>query len=196
MSYLDELGHIFSGVENSRDEEGCAETPLECARRQIDAVRTPYCEGPEGTFRTCGNRHGCGFAEAMAVVDPTTGLATVDIAMNQRISPELMKVTRKLFRRLNASFIVAGLMVDDEGWLHFRPEEPIDLAHGGDLADCLGKGLSTVHAYANVACQLEAGRDPWDILHADKEDDNSSSDSSSDSSDDFLATLRRLMDND
>ena len=49
-----------------------------------------------------------------------------------------------------------------------------------------------MHAYANVACQLEAGRDPWDILHADKEDD----DSSSDSSDDFLATLRRLMDND
>ena len=191
MSYFDELGRIFSDVENGRGEEGCAETPLECARRQIDAVRTPYCEGPEGTFRTCGNRHGCGFAEAVAVVDPVTGLATVDITMNQRVAPELVKMTRKLFRRLNASFIVAGLTVDDEGWLHFRPEEPVDLAHG-DLADCLGKGLSTVHAYASVACQLEAGRDPWDILRADKEDD----DSSSESSDDLLATLRRLMDND
>ena len=192
MSYFDELGRIFSDVENGRGEEGCADTPLECARRQIDAVRTPYCEGPEGTFRTCGNRHGCGFAEAVAVVDPVTGLATVDITMNQRVTPELMMVTRKLFRRLNASFIVAGLMVDEEGWLHFRPEEPVDLAHGGDLADCLGKGLSTVHAYASVACQLAAGRDPWDILRADKEDD----DSSSEPSDDFLATLRRLIDND
>ena len=192
MSYLDELGRIFSDVENGRGEETCAETPLECAHRQIDAVRTPYCEGPEGTFRACGNRHGCGFAEAVAVVDPVTGLASVDIAMNQHVAPELVKVTRKLFRRLNASFIVAGLTVDDEGWLHFRPEQPVDLTHDGDLADCLGKGLSTVHAYASIVCQLEAGRDPWDILRADNEGD----DSSSDSSDSFLATLRRLMDND
>lgn len=174
MSYLDDFNDIFSSPDT--DEGGQAqtcggETALDIARRQFDADRRAFTEVPEGTFRTCGNRHGCGYAETTVTVDPATGLAYVDVNANLRLSPENVKPARKLFRRLNAGFIVPGLAVDDDGWVHFRPETPCDLMAGDDVVDVVSKGFSTIHAHANMVAQLEAGRAAWDVLHDDEEED-------------------------
>lgn len=174
MSYLDDLSDIFSDRNAGPDgqAETCGgETALDAARRQFDASSRYFFEGPEGTFRACGNRHGCGYAQVVVTVDPATGLAHVDVDANLHLDPDKVKPARKLFRRLNAGFIVPGLMVDDEGWVHFRPEQDFDVLGDDDLVDIVSKGLSTIHAHANMVAQLQAGRAAWDVLQADEEQD-------------------------
>lgn len=169
MSYLDDLKALFD--DDSDDDVLDARAvevdgdPLEIARRQLDDCRAGYCEWPEGTFHGCGSRHGCGYAEATAVVDPQTGLASVDIDTHLRVAPGNVKGMRKAFRRLNNDFIVPGLTVDDDGSIHFRPA-PCDLKAGDDLGEWLGKGFSTVHAHAHMAAQLDAGMSPFEVLEA------------------------------
>lgn len=173
MSYLDELHGLFRDIEKDGD-AGCSsttgETPIQIARRQLDAAHPRYFEEREGVFRICGNRHGCGFAEGVIVVDDTTGMATLDVNANQRLRPQDIPAARKLFRRLNSTFIVAGLMVDDEGWIHFHPRD-LDLNAGCDLADCMGKALSTVHAHAAIPAHFAAGRSAWEILKSFEDED-------------------------
>lgn len=177
MGYLDDLGEIFGAIDGDADapapQEASSTTvldehPFDIARRQLATGRTSYYENPEGTFRACGSRFGCGYAEAVAVVDPQTGEATVDINANLRVSPSHIKGARKLFRKLNQGFIVAGLMVDDDGWVHFKAEDPAQLKEGGDVNDYLEKGFSTLHAHASMVAQLEAGREAWDIFAANR----------------------------
>lgn len=194
MGYLDDLSSIFGhGGEDGRPLDPIAvdvvvegETPLDIARRQLADTKTGYCENPEGTFRACGNRFGVGFSEATVTVDPETGAADIDIDSNLRLSPENVKAARKLCRRLNQSFIIPGLEIDDEGYLHFRPEEPCNLLDGDDLSEYLGKGFSTLHAKASMVSQLEAGRSAWDVLRSSDEDDD-------DEPGGMLDALRRLM---
>lgn len=191
MSYLDDLSSIFGQNAASADDvidanaTVCGESPLDIARRQLADVKTGYFEEPEGTFRACGTRFGVGYAEATAVVDPETGLAQVDINTNLHLSSKNVKAARKLCRRLNQTFIIPGLMVDDEGYLRFRPE-PCNLLDGGDVSEQLGKGFSTIHAHADMVTQLEAGRAPWDVLRAATDDDD-------DEPEGMLAALRRMM---
>jgi len=195
MGYLDELSKIFGEGTFGDDDVIDAEAvtvggdPLEIARQQLAGERTGYHEGPEGTFTTGGSRYGVGFAEAVAVVDPQTGLATVDINSNLRFSPENIKGARKLFRRLNQNFISPGLMVDDEGYMHFCPSEPANLLEGDDITEYLGKGFSTLHAHAHMVAQIEAGRAPWDVLQANLAEDDDDDDDHSD----MLEALRRMM---
>ena len=173
MSYLDELADLFRDIEMGGGEGRgtvTGETPIQAARRQLDAAHPRYHEEKEGVFRICGNRHGCGFAEGVIVVDEATGMATLDVNANQRLRLQDIPAARKLFRRLNSTFIVPGLMVDDEGWIHFHPRD-LDLNAGNDLADCMGKALSTIHAHANVAVQFAAGRSAWEILKTLEADD-------------------------
>ncbi len=172
MNYLDELKGLFECIESGDTAERgtTGETPIQIARRQLDATHPRYHEEKEGVFRICGNRHGAGFAEGVIVVDEAAGTAALDVNANQRLRPQDIPAARKLFRRLNATFIVPGLMVDDEGWIHFHPKD-LDLLAGDDLADCMGKALSTVHAHASIPMQLAAGRNAWDILKTLEDDD-------------------------
>ena len=194
MGYLDELSRIFGeGAFGDNDvvDSGavCVDgDPLQIAREQLGGERTGYHEGPEGTFTAGGARYGVGYAEAVAVVDPATGLATVDINSGLRFSPQNVKGARKLFRRLNQGFIIPGLTVDDEGFMHFCPEEPVRLLEGDDLTEYLGKGFSTVHAHAHMVAQIEAGRAPWDVLQANAKDDDDDDEPLG-----ALEALRRLM---
>lgn len=194
MSYLDDLSSIFGHIASDDERETVdaavvveGETPLDIARRQLSETKTCYFEQPEGTFCACGSRFGVGFAEAVAVVDAETGLADIDINANLHLSPENLTAARKLCRRLNQTFIIPGLVVDDEGWLHFIPDEPCNLLDGDDLADFLGKGFSTVHGCSNLVSQLEAGRSAWDVLHSFNEDDDDEQTGG------MLDALRRLM---
>ncbi len=173
MSYLDELSRIFADVERGADTDtgsATGETPIQIARRQLDAAHPRYYEESEGVFRICGNRHGCGFAEGVIVVDDATGMATLDVNSNQRLRPQDIPAARKLFRRLNSTFIVPGLMVDDEGWIHFHPRD-LDLNAGHDLADCMGKAISTIHAHAAIPAHFAAGRSAWEILKSFEDED-------------------------
>lgn len=187
MSYEDEIGSIFG---NGTIE---AETPYQIARRQLnDSKNRYYNEGPEGTFRTCGLRFGCGFAEGVATVDPVSGLAEVDIDTNLHVSPDNVKNLRKLLRYLNRSLILEGLVVDDEGWVHFHPE-PADLLGGDDLDEWFGKGFSTIHEHAGIVAQIEAGRAPWNVKRAiDRPSANNDSDGDGDGGS-LLDTLRGLL---
>lgn len=192
MSYLDDLSAIFGqSADGSADAvdvpaEVTGETPVETARRQLADGKTGYCEGPEGTFHGCGSRFGCGYAEATVTVDPATGLADVDIDSNLRISPDNVKAARKLFRRLNQTFIIPGLVVED-GTMHFHPEEPCDLSED-DVSEYLGKGFSTIHAHAHMVAQLEAGRSPWKVLHSNDRDDDGDDEPGG-----MLEALRRMI---
>ena len=198
MSYLDELNALLNRIGTSDESPNgdavdaavsvVGETPFEIARRQLANTRNGYREDPEGTFRGCGSRFGCGYAESCAVVDPQTGLVDVGIDANLHLSPEHVKGARKLFRRLNQSFIIPGLMVDDEGWVHFRPEKPCDLASGDDLDSYLGKGFATIHAHAHMVAQIEAGRAPWDVLRTGEEDEEDE-----DEEEGVFARLSRLL---
>lgn len=199
MSYLDELSSIFGNpaddaIDTVVEVEG--ETPFEIARRQLAESRTGFHEGPEGTFRACGCRFGCGYAEACVVVDPQTGLADVDINGNVRVSPARLKDARKLCRSLNQAFILPGLMVDDDGWLHFHPERPCNLNEDeGDLnlAGYIGKGFSTIHAHAHAVAQLEAGRKAWDVMRSLEKDDDDEDDERDAALGGFFGSLRRMM---
>ena len=194
MGYLDELSRLFADDRLADDPEDTLEvdalpldrTPFGIAREQLDGERTGFHEGPDGTFRACGSRFGCGYAEAVVTVDPQTGHAAVDINSNLRLSPENVKGARKLVRRLNQSFIIPGLTVDDEGWLRFRPEEPARLLDGDDVSEHVGKGFSTIHAHAHMVAQLEAGRATWDVLKANQSDDEEERDG-------LREALRRLV---
>lgn len=181
MSYLDDMSAIFDlDTDTANSASSCidapcveveGETPLEAARRQLrDNDRAHFHESPEGTFRGCGSRHGVGYAEAIAVLDPQTGLADIDIDAHLRVAPEAVKGTRKLFRRLNQQFIVPGLAVDEDGSVHFRTERPCDPLKD-DLSEWLGKGFTTVHAHAYMVAQINAGMEPWDVLQASENAD-------------------------
>ena len=173
MDELHELWQVFNGeVAADEDEVGCDEpkAPIQVARRQLGESRVRFYEDGEGVFRFCGNHHGVGFIEGVIVVSDQTGLASVDLNANQRVAPERIPAVRKLFRRFNAGFIVPGLAVDDEGWIHFHPKD-VDLAAGNDLAGVVNMGLSTLHAHASVACQVEVGRSTWKVFHTIDDDD-------------------------
>ena len=71
MGYLDELRSLFeqAGDPDDTDPDGTVlatdvevldDGPLGMARSQLEGARTGYHEGPEGTFRACGSRYGCG----------------------------------------------------------------------------------------------------------------------------------------
>ena len=122
-----------------------------------------FCEGPEGTFKTCGVFQGCGFAEVICVVNPETGIAGVDINAHLRTDPMQRKYTERLLAFLNESFIVPGLELDDMCIVHYHPAN-VDLYNGGDLDDYIGKGLSTGHAEAWKFSALAAGADPWTLI--------------------------------
>ena len=113
-------------------------------------------------------------------------LADVDIDSNLRISPDNVKAARKLFRRLNQTFIIPGLVVED-GTMHFHPEEPCDLSED-DVSEYLGKGFSTIHAHAHMVAQLEAGRSPWKVLHSNDRDDDGDDEPGG-----MLEALRRMI---
>lgn len=183
MGYLDELRSLFEqtcdgggidpdGTVLATDVEVLDDGPLSMARSQLGNSRTGYHEGPEGTFRACGSRYGCGYAEAVAVVDPETGMASIDINSHLRVSPENRAGARKLFRRLNKTFIVPGLTVADDGCVHFVPDSPCSLMGGDDLEEWIGKGFSTLHANARLVADLEGGRSAWDIWESTKADDD------------------------
>ena len=171
--YTFEIDNLFGAggpVSHEADIVLNAQTPRDIARRQLDAERAYYSEDPCGTFHACGSRFGCGFAELTVTVDDASGLACVDVDTGLRVSPDKVRPLRKVFRRMNDSFIVPGLEADDDGRVHFRPE-PVDLLDDGDLADDVGKAFSTVHGKASAILELEAGRPAWDVMRADKYED-------------------------
>lgn len=173
------------------------ERPLDIARRQLGAERAYYSEGPDGTFHSCGNRFGCGFAEVTVTVEGA--FANVDVDSGLRVSADKVRPLRKVFRRMNDTFIVPGLEVDDDGCVHFRPE-PVDLLDDGDVADVVGKGFSSIHEKASAIIEIEAGRPAWDVLRADKYEDDDEEDEDDDCGTDgeeapsgLADTLRRLF---
>lgn len=183
MGYLDELRSLFeqAGDPDGTDPDGTVlatdvevldDGPLGMARSQLEGARTGYHEGPEGTFRACGSRYGCGYAEAVAVVDPQTGKASIDINSHLRVSPENRAGARKLFRRLNKTFIVPGLTLGKDDCVHFVPDVACDLKKGDDLEEWLGKGFSTIHANARLVAELEGGRPAWDIWESTRSEDD------------------------
>jgi hypothetical protein len=170
MGYLDELNALLNGDDTPSGDADWSDAAdgdyVETARRQLDNGTTSFWEEPAGTFHACGARYGCGYAEALVVVDPQTGHATVDIDSNLPISPENQPAARKIFRRLNREFIVAGLEVGANGTMHFVAQDGCDLAKGEDVDSFAGKGFYTVHSHAHMVAQLEAGRDPLLVLHS------------------------------
>ena len=182
MGYLDELRALFEqGHDDECGEDGCevlrptvdvlGDAPFDIARAQLTEGTTGYHEGPEGTFRACGAHYGCGYAEACVVVDPETGVADVDINSHLAIPRERRGGARKLFRKLNKTFILPGLTVGDDGCMHFVPQAPCNLRSGDDLAEWLGKGFTTVHRNARLVTELQAGRSGWDVWRAMREED-------------------------
>lgn len=175
MGYLDELRAQFErNFEVGGDEEmDCFEpafTGLSVfgndaigrARSQLHGTRCGFHEEPEGTFKACGNRYGCGYAEATVVVDPETGETSVDINSHLPIPPERHSDARRLFRMMNSTFILPGLVVGDDGCMHFSPEDRCNV-NTDDIEEWVGKGFATIHGNAHLVAQLQAGRPAWEI---------------------------------
>ena len=168
MDYLDKLIDLLvpdtdTDLDSGLDDTVLPADPLELARYQLAAARTNFWEGPTGTFRGCGNRFGCGYAEATATVDPETGCASACIHTNLRVTPQNIEAARRLCRRLNQAFVIPGLAIDDSGELVFATARPYPLITM-DITELLGKGFSTVHGNAHIVAQIEAGVPAWDIL--------------------------------
>ena len=167
MGYLDDLSSLFSrsGIDDDIEADAVVvdDSPLGKARSQFEDARPCYHEGPEGTFRASGSVAWCGYAEACVTVDPESGLASVDVDAGLRLSPDKIPAARKLFHAVNQTLNVAGLCVDEQGYVHFRPEVPCDLNAGGDVADWVDKGFSTIRANAEAIVQLEAGVPVWEV---------------------------------
>lgn len=165
---LDKLLDLLS-TPTDRDLDGdvdatiAPEDPIELARYQLASTRSNFWEGPTGVFHGCGNRFGCGYAEATATVDPHTGYADLRIATHLYVAPEHRDTARKLCRRLNQDFVIPGLAIEDDGQLVFATERP-HLLLNTELDELLGKGFSTVHRHAHMVAQINAGVAPWNIL--------------------------------
>lgn len=196
MSYLDELNDILNAAgAHEQGQDGAhvvSDNPLTVARGQLESSRHKYWEGPEGTFHMSGVYFGCGFADATATYDEQTGTFSLVVNTHLHIDPQNASAARKVFRRLNADFILEGLQLGEDGTMLFVAKRPCDVAAGDDLDEFFGKALSTVHGNASIPVQFAAGRGPLDILHADDEEEDGSDERDGDD-DDTLSMLHRLF---
>ena len=195
MGTLDDFLRDMAGIAEGRIAEGGADetgevlevqaepildeadmTPTQRARRRLQEGSRNHTEGPEGTFRACGSRHGCGYAEAVLTVDDASAQATLLIRSGMYLSPCNVRAARKICRKLNQGFILEGLGVSDGGELVFAPE-PLDLGpDGADLDGAIGKGFSTIRHHVYLVEELEAGRDPLEVLRGPKRADGDEED--------------------
>lgn len=168
MSYLDELSALFGDDidTNEGSETIPARTTLETVREQLEESSLFFVEGPEGHFVSNGGRRGCGFATVEVDVDEQAGTCTFDINTHLRVAPENARPVRRLMCITNSILIQTGLVLSDDGIVHFTPEEPIDVRGGDDIAVAVARGFITVHDNAWKFTAIAAGTPAWEFAEA------------------------------
>lgn len=168
MSYLDDLKTLF-GDDAPESQGGApdatipARTTLETARSQLEESQMSFVEHPDGRFTANGERRGCGYAAIEITVDEEAGTCLFDIDTGLRVKPENARPVRRMMRMLNSSLIQTGLVLADDGVVHFAPEDPIDVRGGDNIALAVGRGLSTIHGEAWRFTSIAAGVPAWEL---------------------------------
>lgn len=169
MSYLDDLSALFGDDAPDQSGEGGrgatipARTTLETVRAQLEESSLRVVEHPDGRFTGNGERRGCGYATIEITVDEEAGTCTFDIATNLRVNPKNARATARMLRMINSTLIQTGLVLADDGTVHFVPDAPLDIRGGEDVALAVGRGLSTVHSEAWRIAGIEAGVPAWEL---------------------------------
>lgn len=161
MSCFDEITSLItSGGDDILD----ARSTLQTVRDQLEENSLPFVEDPEGTFTVNATRRGAGYAQGVLVVDEEAGTCSLDINTHIRVSPADAVPVRRMMRMMNNGYIQTGFALDEDGIVHFAPEDPIDVRGGEDVDVAMGRSVSTIHKEAWKFTAISAGTKPWDLV--------------------------------